>query len=288
MHCTPAPAGRHWDGSLTHSRRPRSLGISPASPSRLLRSGQASRCTSCGNPVEWYRRTDHQLISFHPRELATVHVPPPCRWHVSCGIAHLFSDGTPWCRIPHLLLCPARITLQQPLTPHLTGLRRHLALRTRRLIDSGSFTPVTDGRSDRSAAPGGCRPSRPVVQLLYGRYLGPQPVDSIQCVAQTRRRHRCTQSILDPTQPGTWTLLPTRSPGGQRAQPDRLMAVYDLTPLPYPEQLRWRTQRCPIHAAAPAAADLVLAGWEIFDPLLHDRHIATRLPLRYPAWPGDA
>jgi hypothetical protein len=55
------------------------------------------------------------------------------------------------------------------------------------------------------------------------------------------------------------------------------MAVYDLSRLPHAEQLRWRTQRCPAHAAAPNAADLALAGWQVFDPLLHAAHIRTRL-----------
>ncbi|MGW0940156.1 hypothetical protein [Streptomyces sp. NPDC002666] len=55
------------------------------------------------------------------------------------------------------------------------------------------------------------------------------------------------------------------------------MAVYDLTNLPYDEQLRWRHQRCPDHTG-PAAADLVLTEWEPFDPLLHHQHIHPRLP----------
>lgn len=61
------------------------------------------------------------------------------------------------------------------------------------------------------------------------------------------------------------------------------MAVYDLTYLPYAEQVRWRTQHCPAHAASPAAGDLARAGWEVFDPLLHHRHIYPRLPLTAPA-----
>ncbi|MFF5575664.1 hypothetical protein [Streptomyces luteogriseus] len=57
------------------------------------------------------------------------------------------------------------------------------------------------------------------------------------------------------------------------------MAVYSLTALPYAEQLRWRSQRCPQHATTPTAADLALAEWECFDPLLHSDHIHTRLPM---------
>ncbi|MGW7440206.1 hypothetical protein [Streptomyces sp. NPDC054849] len=56
------------------------------------------------------------------------------------------------------------------------------------------------------------------------------------------------------------------------------IAVYDLGHLSHEEQERWHTQRCPLHALAPGAADVTLADWEIFDPLLHRHHIATRLP----------
>ncbi|MGI5453576.1 hypothetical protein ACQEWB_10460 [Streptomyces sp. CA-249302] len=56
------------------------------------------------------------------------------------------------------------------------------------------------------------------------------------------------------------------------------MAVYTLTHLPYADQLRWRAQRCPEHAAIPTAPDMTVAEWEPFDPLLHHEHIHTRLP----------
>ncbi|GCB88096.1 hypothetical protein [Streptomyces noursei] len=65
---------------------------------------------------------------------------------------------------------------------------------------------------------------------------------------------------------------------GQLALPASEMAVYSLNHLPYPEQLRWRAQRCSLHAAALQAADLAPAEWELFDPLLHAEHICTRLP----------
>ncbi|MEI5011699.1 hypothetical protein RB196_34510 [Streptomyces sp. PmtA] len=56
------------------------------------------------------------------------------------------------------------------------------------------------------------------------------------------------------------------------------MAIYGLSHLPYTEQLRWRTQRCPLHAATQGAPDLALTEWETFDPLIHHPHIHTRLP----------
>ena len=76
--------------------------------------------------------------------------------------------------------------------------------------------------------------------------------------------------------------MPATAARGQLALPAADMAVYDLTHLPYAEQLRWRTQRCPAHADAPAAADLALADWEVFDPLLHHQHIHARLPATAP------
>jgi hypothetical protein len=121
------------------------------------------------------------------------------------------------------------------------------------------------------------------VQILYGRYLAAHPVDAIQCVAQTRRRHRCTSPILTPDAPtGIWKLMPATAEHGQLALPAAVMAVYDLTHLPYDQQVRWRTQRCTIHAATPTAADLAQADWEPFDPLLHHPHIHDRLPARVP------
>ncbi|MGW4049537.1 hypothetical protein ACWENA_01795 [Streptomyces sp. NPDC004779] len=69
----------------------------------------------------------------------------------------------------------------------------------------------------------------------------------------------------------------TRS-AGHPALPTRDIAVYDLAHLSYLEQLRWRAQRCPAHAASTAAPDLALADWEPFDPLVHHPFTATRLP----------
>jgi hypothetical protein len=73
-------------------------------------------------------------------------------------------------------------------------------------------------------------------------------------------------------------LLPIQPQHAQLALPDGLMAVYDLSHLPYSEQLRWRTQHCPAHAAAPGAAELALADWQPFDPLRHTAHIRPHLP----------
>ncbi|QZL04213.1 hypothetical protein K2224_34100 (plasmid) [Streptomyces sp. BHT-5-2] len=278
MRSTTTSSGRRWDGTpVRPHHRPRALRVAADSPSRLLCSAQPSRCRDCGNRINWHTRTNHNPISLHPHEVPAAGVPAPYRWHVSSGIAHPAHDGTPWCRIPHTALCPTHPT-DEPLTPKLTELRRRLALYTRHLIDTGAFIPQST-QPITPTRPTACRPARPVVQLLYCRYLAPTPLDNIQCVAQTRQRHRCTHPVLSPQAPaGTWTLTPATPHRGQLAFPTSQMALYNLNHLPYPEQLRWRAQRCPLHAAPSQAPDLALAEWEVFDPLLHHTHIHTRLP----------
>ncbi|MEU9382492.1 DUF6083 domain-containing protein [Streptomyces sp. NPDC048279] len=274
----PLPAGRHWDGSPRHVPR-RSLQIAPASPSRLLRVGQSSRCRHCGNRIDWYPRHDDRPIALHPAEVAVVDTPASCRWHIGGGIAHPHDDGSAWCRIPHAALCP-----QQPPRSHtgslrLTLLRRELALHTRRLIDTGTFIPRPHPRTTVDAAPGDRgRSIRPIVRILLISYLGPSPLEGIRCVAQARHRRRCTHPVLAPGHlAGRWRLLPTGPSQGQLTLPETTMAVYDLSHLPYTHQLRWRAQHCPTHTTG-TAPDLAPADWQTFDPLLHAPHIHTRLP----------
>ncbi|MFI9761083.1 DUF6083 domain-containing protein [Streptomyces sp. NPDC051963] len=257
----------------------RSLQVSLDGVSRLLRCGQSDRCRDCGNRIEWYHRGNERPACLHPQELPIARVPDECRWHVSSGVAHPAGDGSDWCRLPHAVVCPARDA--PPTPPELAELRRSLAVNSRRLIDARVFTPAPapqDGAAPHAAV---CRPARPVVQLLYVRYLAARPVDEIQCVAQTLRRHRCTSALLTSDGPhGTWMLAPATATSGQLALPAAVMAIYELSNLPYTEQLRWRAQRCPQHAATPTAADLAVTEWEPFDPLRHHEHISTRLPAR--------
>ncbi|WUU58650.1 DUF6083 domain-containing protein [Streptomyces sp. NBC_01685] len=275
-----ASSGRRWDGTPVGPTRPRSLRVTSDSPTRLIRSAQPGHCGHCGNRIDRYLRVDNSPVSLHPQELPAAAVPAIHRWHISSGTAHPAHDGTPWCRIPHTTLCPARPASAAP-TPQVTALRRHLALHTRRLINNGTFTPPLAAASPTPPPADPCGPTRPVVHLLCSRYLAAHPIDTVQCVSQTRQRRRCTRPVLDPDIPsGRWTLLPVATPGSQPPRPGlSLMAVYDLTHLPYTEQLRWRHQHCPDHAA-PGAADLSLAEWEPFDPALHHQHIHTRLPAR--------
>ncbi|MDO0935225.1 DUF6083 domain-containing protein [Streptomyces sp. DG2A-72] len=277
MCSSPSPSARRWDGSRASAPRRRSLRITPDSASQLLRCGQTASCRACGNPVEWYRRADDRPVQLHPHEVPAARVPESCRWHVSRGIAHPAGDGSSWCRLAHALLCPGRPA--PPAAPQLSGLRRSLALRTRRLLDAGVLAPPAAPASSPSPGQAVCQPARPVVQLLFVRYLASRPVDEIQCVAQTLRRTRCTAKVLGPSSlHGVWALVPVSADQGQLALPSDVMAVYSLSALPYPEQLRWRAQRCDQHAATPAAGDLAVADWESFDPLRHHEHIRTRLP----------
>ncbi|MFJ9523651.1 DUF6083 domain-containing protein [Kitasatospora sp. NPDC101801] len=281
----PTAPGYNWDGSRTGRTPRRLLRIHPDSLTTLIRAARMGICRSCGNPVEWCQRADGRQLPLHPAELPARHVPPYARWHLAAGIAHPTDDGTPWCRIAHPLICPASPPGPgQPSTPQLRDLRRHLAIRTRRLTDNGFQSapprPPTPPEPQRTDAPW-----RPVVRLLHTTYLAPAPLTDLRCTAQTLRRARCLNPVHDHHVPsGQWRLLPvdeTAPLGRQRHLAAHLvgvlMAVYDLTDLPYGEQLRWRGQRCPAHASTQAA-DVALARWEIFDPFLHHQHIRTSLP----------
>lgn len=216
-------------------------------------------------------------------------MPADYHWQVSSGLAYPAGDGSAWCRLAHAVVCPAR-EADTTNIPELTRLRRVLAVNTRCLTDAGVFTSTAPTDRSTQQSYDACRPARPVVQLLYVRYLAARPVDEIQCVAQTRHRDRCAHTVLASNGlAGVWKLVPATAARGQLALPAHVMALYDLSSLPYAEQLRWRTQRCPQHAAAPTAADLALADWEPFDPLIHHAHVHPRLPthVRRPRDGGD-
>ncbi|WP_223146414.1 DUF6083 domain-containing protein [Streptomyces apricus] len=223
-----SPARRHWDRSPVQTHPRRSLCVEPDSPTRLLRCAQRDRCRECGNPVEWYPRVRDRPVRLHPRELLSAEVPAAHRWHVSSGLAHSAGDGTAWCRLVHAVVCPARDSASV-LAPALAKLRRALAVNTRRLTDAGAFVLTSD--SDRPVERQDvCRPARPIIQILYIRYLAARPVDEIRCVAQKRNRGRCTSRMISPDSPaGIWTLAPATASQGQLALPSETMALYDLS-----------------------------------------------------------
>ncbi|MFE0577168.1 DUF6083 domain-containing protein [Streptomyces sp. NPDC058874] len=279
----PHHFARRWDGSRVTKPPRRRLCVDTSSPSRLLRRGQSSECQECGNLVDWHPRANHRPIGLHPHELPIRPVPIACRWYLSGGVAYRGADA-PWCRVPHATVCPRR-TPDIGLTPALTELRRRLGVLTRRRIDAGLFTPqppVTCPTSKQSAE----RLVLPIVEILYIRYLAERPLDALRCVSQTRRGHRCPHPVLDPAAPsGSWTLTTVLSDKGRLALPSEHLVLYSLNRAPYAEQLRWRAQRCPAHMATSTAPDLALAGWRVFDPLLHHAHIHTHLPGSVPASP---
>jgi hypothetical protein len=243
------------------------------------------RCRFCGNLLEWCQRTDERLIAMHPVELPTRQIPPRMRWHMAAGIAHHGDAGSRWCHIPHPVICPA-ITPDRPLpAPAIDALRRYLSLRTRVLIDQGfqpapalsaPSTPHPADRTDDSV--------RPVVHFLQTHYLAPGPLASIRCVAQTRRRQRCPNTITTDSEPGRWLLMPLDvqpdEPGHRRHLAEHLlpteMAIYHLGHTPLLEQLRWRAQHCRAHAHT-SAADLALTQWQVLDPFLHRQYLHTNL-----------
>ncbi|MEU7246477.1 DUF6083 domain-containing protein [Streptomyces sparsogenes] len=282
MHATSTAATTDlaWDGSPKHRQPPRFLRVAPDSPTRLLRAAQQGRCADCGNRIEWYERTGgRNPVPLHPHELPAAAVPTSQRWHINSGIAHPAGDGSPWCRVRHRALCPAHTA--EPHTGLLKALRRSMALHTRRLRDTGQLTPPPPPHPDSPPAHPPTSQARPVVQLLCLRYLAPRPLEHIPCVAQTRARRRCPHPVLDTNAlPGTWILTPLH-PGhhpGQLPLAELWLALYDLTHLPYSEQLRWRAQRCTAHATAPQAADIARTTWEPFNPATHHQHIQHHLP----------
>ncbi|MFE7299886.1 DUF6083 domain-containing protein [Streptomyces sp. NPDC057579] len=272
----PHHFARRWDSSPAAASPRRRLRVDASSPSRLLRRGQNGRCRKCDNRVDWHSRTDHRPIGLHPHELPIRPVPTVYRWHLSGGVACRGADS-PWCRIPHAAVCPRRAP-DSDLTPVLTELRRRLAVLTRRRIDAGVFTPPPPATCPTAARPDQY-PVLPIVEILHIRYLAERPLEALQCVSQTRRGHRCPHPVLDPAAPhGVWTLSTVTSGLGQLTLVAEHLVLYDLNRAPYAEQLRWRAQRCPVHMAASTAPDLALAGWLVFDPLLHHAHIHSRLP----------
>ncbi|MDX2647509.1 DUF6083 domain-containing protein [Streptomyces sp. PA03-1a] len=278
-----ADDGSAWDGSRKNYRARRLLRIDADSPSRLLRSAQVGRCDVCGNSVEWYQCPGSTPVPLHPDELPASTVPAGERWHVSSGAAHAGHDGSTWCRVRHHAVCPAAPAGNR--SPLLAETRRALGLTSRRLQDAGLFTP----RPEKESAPAPpCLPVRPVVCLLDTRFLAPGPLEHLQCVAHTRTRRRCGLPVLDPEAlPGTWRLGPVdpllRPGDGRLPTTQEGMAVYDLTGLPYAEQLRWHNQRCPTHAAIDEAADHARAEWEPFNRFRHHQHIRGQLPDPSPA-----
>jgi hypothetical protein len=103
----------------------------------------------------------------------------------------------------------------------------------------------------------------------------------------TARRRRCPHPLTHQAQDlGRWTVMPVPPAHRSGQLTEHLtgapMAVYDLTHLPYPSQLRWRTQHCHAHIAS-SAGDIALTDWEPFDTFAHHQHITPTPPPEPPA-----
>ncbi|MFH8242849.1 DUF6083 domain-containing protein [Streptomyces sp. NPDC018321] len=164
-----------------------------------------------------------------PPELAAALVPVSCRWHLSCGIVHPHGDGSAWCRIPHAVLCPARIPTLR-LTSHAEEMRRRLGVRSRRLIDSGDFAPAAPPPHEPDAS--SARPAVPSCICCWAAVsppadggppvCGPDPAPPPLSAARTGSRRP----------KGVFKLLPAGPQRGQLALPTGTMAVCDLSRLP--------------------------------------------------------
>jgi len=99
----PAATGTAAPASLD---TPRPLRLTATSPGRLLGAGQHSCCRHCGNRIDLYPIPTKRPIALHPAERTATQVPESCRWYLSGGIAHPQGDGSAWCRILHVVLCP--------------------------------------------------------------------------------------------------------------------------------------------------------------------------------------
>jgi len=273
-----------WDDNQPGHHPQRALRLHPDTRSRLLRAAQSKPCAQCGNRVEWYYRPDGRPVPLHPHELPVLDVPEHLRWHLDGGVAHPLPDGTAWCRIPHHVVCPATEPPSAQLG-RLVALRRRHAVHTRRLLDTGRFTPRATPAPMRAPAPEPER-RRDIVQLFYSLYLAPGPAAQTPCVAFTVRRQRCPYPLTHQAWDiGAWTTLPV--PASRRGQltehlTDTPMAVYDLSHLPYTSQLRWRAQHCPAHADS-GAPDIAVTAWEPFDAFAHHQHITPTVPHDHPA-----
>lgn len=284
----PAPTGGHrWDGSRYGHRTQRLLRLAPDTRTRALRAPQAKPCTACGNRVDWYPRHGAAPVPLHPHELPAHLVPEPLRWHVDQGVAHPYADGTAWCRVPHPPLCPSRADPPGHRLGRLEHVRRHLAVHTRRLIDTGRLVQQTP-----PAPPAAPTPRRDIVYLLHLLYLAPGPVRQTRCIAQTRQRTRCPHPLAASDRV-PWATLPV-PPAPRRDHlaahlTDTPMLVRDLTVLPYADQLRWRHQHCDAHAHS-AAPDTLLPEWEPFDAFAHHQHIRLSAAPEHPEplgeWPS--
>jgi hypothetical protein len=265
MRHSPSFTARRRDGSKTvHYRRPRGPSIAATKRCRLLCSGQPGHCACCGYLVDCCGRLEPPSADLNPGEPASPETPALYRWHVSDNVAHAQADSTPRCRIPRSCLRPGREE-HLALTPCRQQWRRRLVVRTRRLIDSGAFSPEgTATAVPRAVATAHGHPAQAVLHILPIRchlLLRPQTVQAAD--------HR-------PHLTGTQPLLPRHA---AHRHPARLLAIYGRAVVHCIKQLRRRDQLCTHQVEASTAADFARTGWDRAYSLPKHHHIASSLPV---------
>ncbi|MFJ1757333.1 DUF6083 domain-containing protein [Kitasatospora sp. NPDC088134] len=264
--------------------------LDPWSPSKTLRSHATGACQYCGNPVEWYDRADGGRIPMLPGEFPARRIPGRYRWTVEGGSARHGSHGRidKFCRIAHPAVCPG--VQHTGLDPVLVPLQQALALRTRRMIDAGTFTaPLADDTAEDAAeepepapAPDAPAPAGRHVLAWGGRLrIAPCPIDEVRCIAlDDESGDRCEDTLFDLAE-GSWEQIPVPVPPGRKnTRPRGAMWVWELAPLHYRDALRWMQQRCTLHHDSDAP-DAVPCEFVEFNADRHGNFVLRHRPPGY-------
>ncbi|MFD7735862.1 DUF6083 domain-containing protein [Kitasatospora phosalacinea] len=276
-----APFGFPAGGRLTATR------LDPWSPSRTLRAHATGACQRCGNPIEWYDRADGGRIPLLPGEFPAARVPGRYRWTVEGGSARHGSHGRidKFCRIPHPAVCPG--VQHTGLDPVLEPLLQALAVRTRKMIDAGTFTAPLAEDTDEDVAqepepapqPDAPAPADRHVLAWGGRLrIAPCPIDEVRCIAlDDENGERCEDTLFDLAE-GSWEQIPVPTPRGRKNTRSRgAMWVWELAPLHYRDALRWMQQRCSVHHDSDAP-DAVAPEFVEFNADRHGNFILRHRP----------
>ncbi|MFD8597498.1 DUF6083 domain-containing protein [Kitasatospora sp. NPDC059646] len=264
--------------------------LDPWSPSKTLRADATGTCNRCGNPVEWYDRADGGRIPMLHGEFPAKRVPFQYRWSVEGGVARRGSYGRVdlRCRIPHPTVCPN--VDHTGLDPVMLPMVQALAVRTRKMIENGTFTPPIDEDVDEDAAQEVEPEPQPEAEAPTGRHvlawggrlrIAPCRIDDVRCIAwDDNTDDRCERTLFDIAE-GAWEQIPVPAPSGRRNRgPRGAMWVWELSPLDYRDALRWIQQRCTEHNGGNAP-DAVPNEFVDFNADRHGRFIIRRRPEGY-------
>ncbi|MER7848321.1 DUF6083 domain-containing protein [Kitasatospora sp. NPDC096077] len=267
----------------------RRLRLHASNPSKVLRSRARGTCGWCGNVVDWFDRFDGGRIPLTPMLFPSVRVPRRHQWSVDRGMAHLGATGDE-CRIPHPAICPALEHVGQD--PELARMTQVLGVNTRKLIDTGKFTPPAAAPDDEDEIaqpePENAAPDGSARHILYhGSVLKicPGRIEDLQCVADAEStRRRCENPVFDISE-GGWTQVDIPPAAGRSGKAILLtyrgrMWAWEIQPLDYKDALRWFWQKCPMHHNAPEAHDRELID---FSTARHAPFILTERPPGYEA-----